>query len=48
MIEIEQTAMIYGVRHLNDMLGIDEFTIFRDLDSLGKKVKKDFRLGDVP
>ena len=46
-IKIEKPAMIYGVRHLND-LGIDEFTVFQDLDSLGKKVKKDFRLGDVP
>lgn len=41
-VKITPMAAIYGVRMLRELLGIDNFMIFRDLDTLGAKVKKQF------
>ena len=41
-VEIEREAMIYGVLHLHNLSGINHFMLFRDSDSLGKEIKKNF------
>ena len=41
-IKIPPMAAIYCVKHLIEFCGIDHFTLFRDLDSLAKRVKAQF------
>lgn len=46
-IPIEPMAAVYGVRHLKTFVAIDDFSIYRDNDRLGKKVKDEFIFTDA-
>jgi FRG domain len=41
-IQLSKLAAVYAVKHLRQMLGFDRFAIFRDLDALGAKVRREF------
>lgn len=41
-VRIPPLAAIYGVRFLREFVGLSDFTVFRDLDSLGTRVKDKF------
>lgn len=41
-VKISPLAAVYGVKHLKQLFGIDHFLLFRDLDTLAKKVKEEF------
>jgi FRG domain len=41
-IPISPLTAVHGVRFLHEIGGIDEFTMFRDRDSLGKKTSREF------
>ncbi len=41
-IDISAEAAVYGVRHLMNFIGLNSFSIFQDLDSLGDEIKKHF------
>ena len=41
-IDIEPEVAVYGVKHLWTFFGMDHFSLFRDLDALGKRVREKF------
>jgi hypothetical protein len=41
-VRISPLAAVYGVRFLREFAGMSEFTVFRDLDSLGTRVRDKF------
>ncbi|MFY9826249.1 MAG: FRG domain-containing protein [Thermoanaerobaculia bacterium] len=41
-VRLDPAAAVYGVRHLLDFCGIDHFTLFRDLDTLGNRIRGEY------
>jgi hypothetical protein len=41
-LEIDRLAAIYGVKHMRQFFGLDRFGMYRDLDALGSKVRREF------
>lgn len=39
---IDKMAAIYAVKHIRQLLSLDRFAMFRDLDALGTKVRREF------
>lgn len=41
-VEVSVPAAVYGVKHLKTFLSLDKYTMYRDQDNLGKRVKETY------
>jgi hypothetical protein len=41
-VKMNKLAAIYGVKHIRQFLSLDRFSMYRDLDALGAKVRREF------
>lgn len=41
-IEIDPNAAVFGVRHIRQLFGLDRHSMYRDLDALGAKTRREY------